>query len=128
MMSPKMMRLALPCVLLCSCASVSAGGPASMPKELQGVWQLGYEPCNLPGNLDSDDRIEIKSRLILGYEDSSEPLKVTVVSKRPAAWRIEYLKEIDDYADRYSAIFALSGDHTLTVVDESRPAIYTRCR
>lgn len=114
--------------LLGGCASVSAGSSAVMPKELLGVWELGHEQCLTPGNFDGDGRIEIKPNMILGYEDSSVPLKVAVVSQSPAAWRIEYLEEIGDYADRYAAIFALSGVHTLTIVDESRPAIYTRCQ
>ncbi len=128
MKTAKKALFALSCVLLCSCASVSAGGPVVMPPALQGVWQAGYEPCSLPGDPDSDGRIEIKPGKIEGYEDTRIPLKVTTVSGSPAAWRIEYLLEIGDDADRYSAIFALSGAHTLTIVDDSRSAIYTRCR
>ena len=121
------MRFVLPSLLLFSCASVSSGGPVSMPMELQGVWQPGPEPCVLPGNLDSDSRIEIKTYVIQGYEHSSVPLKVTRVSASPAAWRIEYLETYGGYNDRYAAIFALSGDRAMTVVDESRPEIYVRC-
>lgn len=122
------LRFVLPSLLLCSCASVSAGGPVSMPKELQGVWQPGPHPCVFPGNLDSDSRIEIKAHVIRGYEDSRVPLEVKRVSESPAAWRIDYLLEIGDYADPYSAIFALSGENAMTIVDESRPEIYVRCR
>ena len=121
------MRFVLPSLLLCSCTSVSAGGPVSMPKELQGVWQPGPHPCVLPGNLDSDSRIEIKPHVIQGYEHSSVPLKVTRVSTSPEAWRIEYLETYGGYDDRYAAIFALSGERAMTVVDESRPEIYFRC-
>jgi hypothetical protein len=112
---------------LLACA-VSAKPPSAIyPKQVQGVWQLGYEPCKLPGDIDSDGRIEIKAGILEAYEDVSLPLKVVRVSKSPDAWRITYLLRIDGNQDQHSAVYALSGSHTLTIIDDSRPAVYTRC-
>lgn len=97
------------------------------PSQLQGVWELGFEPCKLPGNFDSDGRIEIKAHVLEAYEDHSVPVKIVRVSSSPLAWRITYLLHIDESTEKNSAIFALNGSHTLTIVDKSKPSIYSRC-
>ena len=100
---------------------------ANFPSQLRGVWELGFEPCKLPGNHDSDGRIEIKADVLEAYEDHSVPLKIVRVSSSPLAWRITYLLHIDESIEKSSAIYALNGSHTLTIVDKSKPSIYSRC-
>ncbi len=99
----------------------------NFPSQLQGVWELGFEPCRLPGNLDSDGRIEIKADVLEAYEDHSVPVRIVRVSSSPLAWRITYLLHIDESTEKNSAIYALNGSHTLTIVDKSKPSIYSKC-
>lgn len=99
----------------------------NFPSQLQGVWELGFEPCKQPGNYDSDGRIEIKADVLKAYEDHSVPVRIVRVSSSPLAWRITYLLHIDGSTEKNSAIYALNGSHTLTIVDQSKPSIYSRC-
>lgn len=99
----------------------------NFPSQLHGVWELGFEPCKLPGNLDSDGRIEIKAQVLEAYEDHSVPVETVRVSSSPLAWRITYLLHIDEFTEKNSAIYALNGSRTLTIVDKSKPSIYSRC-
>ncbi len=110
-----------------SCAAPALCKEVNFPRQLQGIWELGFEPCKLPGNLDSDGRIEIKAYVLEAYEDHSVPVKIVRVSSSPLAWRISYLLHIDESTEKNSAIYALNGSHTLTIIDESKPSIYSRC-
>lgn len=111
----------------CAAPALSKDPKVDFPKQLQGVWELGFEPCKLPGNFDSDGRIEIKAYVLEAYEDHSVPVKIVRVSSSPSAWRITYLLHIDESVQKSSAIYALNGSHTLTIIDESKPSIYSRC-
>lgn len=120
--------------LLGVCLVASAAKPepkaALYPKELIGIWQGDGPTCELPGNLDSDTRMDIRPDKLLDYEQWNLPLSVVQVSSRPKAWRIKSRLYIDgDFIEVYE-LFALTGhkDRTLTVVDESRVARYVRCR
>lgn len=104
-------------------------GPA-YPKELLGVWQGGDVACRLPGNLDSDSRIEIKPDKLLDYEQWNEPKVVLQISRKPKAWKIKSRLHIDEDAMDQYEVFLLSGadDGVLTVVDSNTSMTYARCR
>ena len=97
------------------------------PKQIQGVWQKGYEPCKLPGNLDSDGRKEIKSKVIHNYEDTSTPIEVVHLAKQPQAWKIKSSFEIDGYTTSGYEIYILSGKAIMTIVSASSSSVFTRC-
>lgn len=103
---------------------------ARYPSELIGVWQGDDVTCTLPGNLDSDTRMEIKPDRLIDYEQWNDPLIVMQISKQPKAWKIKSRLNIDDHVYDQYEIFVLSGSDkgTLTVIDKSRSATYARCK
>lgn len=116
--------------LFLACLSVD-GKQASIryPNQLIGVWQGDGDTCRLPGNLDSDTRMEIKPDKLIDYEQWNEPTVVLQISKKPLAWKIKSRLHIDEHVVDQYEIYALSGadQGVLTVVDESRSATYVRC-
>lgn len=130
-------RLRNACIVLTaatlSIGCLSANGKqtsVSYPSQLIGVWQGDSKTCLLPGNMDSDRRMEIKPDKLIDYEQWNEPVVVFQISKIPQAWKIKSRLHIDERSvDRYE-IYILSGfdKGTLTVVDQSRSATYVRCK
>ena len=100
---------------------------AAYPEQLLGVWEGGYESCMLPGNLDSDARIEIQRGALNDYEQHSKPTHVIQVSTKPLAWRISSILHVDGQDSSQSEIYVLNGSGQLTIADESRTEVYTRC-
>ena len=100
---------------------------AAYPKQILGVWEGGYEACKLPGNLDSDQRIEFKPHLLDDYEQHSKPVQVVQVSRTPLAWKITSILYIDENHLSQSEIYVLNTSGRLTIVDQSRTEVYTRC-
>lgn len=98
------------------------------PKSLHGVWEVGLTPCKMPGNLDSDTRIEIKPSIVEGYEHTTKPLSIFQVSKKPMAWKVKSAVDIDGLISDEYEIYILSGKDVLTVVDDNLPRVYSRCK
>jgi len=128
-------RLRATCMLLAAtfslgCLSANGKPPrASYPSQLHGIWQGGSNTCLLPGNLDSDARMEIKPDKLIDYEQWNGPTAVSQISKKPLAWKIRSRLHIDEHWIDHHEIYALSSDlEFLTVIDESRSATYSRCR
>jgi len=113
------------------CLSAQGKPPkVSYPSQLIGVWQGGSATCTLPGNLDSDTRMDIRSNKLIDYEQWNEPMVVLQISKKPQAWKIKSRLHIDERSVDQYEIYILSGSDkaTLTVVDQSRSATYARCK
>ncbi|HYM85586.1 MAG TPA: hypothetical protein VET30_02510, partial [Pseudoxanthomonas sp.] len=113
-----------------SCVSVSARQEKTQyPNQLLGVWQGDSTTCRLPGNLDSDTRMEIKPDKLVDFEQWSEPLIVLQISKQPQAWRIKSRLHIDEHSYDQYEIYVLSGSDkgSLTVIDQNRSTTYVRC-
>ena len=117
--------------LVVGCLPASGKQPkVRYPNQLIGVWQGGSATCALPGNLDSDTRMDIRPDKLIDYEQWNEPIVVLEISKKPQAWKIKSRLHIDEKSlDQYE-IYILSGSDksTLTVVDQSRSATYARCK
>jgi len=121
-------------IVLITATAVSAVIPANgkrpsatYPKQILGVWEGGFAPCKLPGNLDSDSRIEIKPKQIDHYEEYSTPLSVVQISEEPLAWKIKSELDMgDEYFHNRFEIFIL-GMHTLAIANKHMTFIYTRC-
>lgn len=114
-----------------SCASAGAPtGAVQFPRELHGVWEGGVTSCRMPGNRDSDVRVEITERKLFGYEDSQDPLEITQVSTAPLAWKVRSRLHVYEDTSELTEIFVISGADKgrLTIVDESRSMQYERCR
>lgn len=103
---------------------------ARYPVIPHGVWQADFPTCKLPGNLDSDVRIEVTSDELVDYEQWNEPVPVTRISHSPQAWKINSRLHIDEGTFDHEEIYALSGqdDSQLTIVDGNRVLTYARCR
>ena len=103
---------------------------ATYQAQLLGVWQGGGNTCRLPGNPDSDVRMEITPVKLVDHEQWNEPLVVVQVSKQPQAWKIKSGLYIDESSYDQHEIYVLSGSDkaTLTVIDKSRSMSYARCR
>ncbi|RZJ24125.1 MAG: hypothetical protein EON85_14770 [Brevundimonas sp.] len=113
--------------------SLSAHGKqakASYPAQLLGVWQGGGNTCRLPGNPDSDVKMEITPGKLVDHEQWNEPLVVVQVSKQPQAWKIKSRLYIDESSYEQYELYVLSGSDkgTLTIIDKSRSMTYARCR
>ncbi|WP_162349593.1 hypothetical protein [Pseudoxanthomonas gei] len=118
-------------VLSIGCLPAHSKQPGvSYPRQLLGIWQGGGSTCRLPGNLDSDSRMEITPTKLVDYEQWNEPLVVLQISKKPQAWKVKSRLHIDEQAYDQYEIYVLSGTDkaTLTVIDQSRSATYARCR
>ncbi|WP_156087683.1 hypothetical protein [Lysobacter sp. Root667] len=129
----KAIAIVLAGVLCMACApSVAKGKVASAhyPKVLHGVWQADFPTCKLPGNLDSDVRIEIKPDKLIDYEQWNSPVRVIQISRSPQAWKISSRVHIDESTFDHEEIYALSGQDNgqLTIVDGNRAITYARCR
>ncbi|UOF17280.1 hypothetical protein IEQ11_11900 [Lysobacter capsici] len=101
---------------------------ANIPKELRGIWDVQGQPCKPPGNPDSDTRIDISPTSINGYEHWYSPRSVEQLSNSPKTWRIQSKMHSDGEESDQTQIFAISGVDTLTVIDNSSPEIYERCK
>lgn len=105
---------------------------AQYPREIRGHWIpsdfLGIDStCKLAERLESDSLIEIKAQVIVGYEESSKPLKVGLLSKQPMVWRITSVTDIGyGYEPDADAIYAI-GKGMLTVITTDRVTRYTKC-
>lgn len=110
--------------------STCANTSIEYPVELIGIWQGDELTCRLPGNIDSDTRMEIKPDRLLDYEQWNEPISIRQISVRPNAWEIISRLHIDERAIEHHEIYVLHGfqQGTLTVIDESRSAVYARCK
>ena len=129
----KAVAIALAGMLCMACASSLAKGKApvaSYPKVLHGVWQADHHTCRLPGNLDSDVRIEITADKLMDYEQWNKPVRVVQISRSPQAWKITSKLHIDESTFDHEEIYALSGQDNglLTIVDENRALTYARCK
>ena len=113
--------------LALSVPAIAKRPSAAYPEQLLGVWEGGYEPCKFPGNLDSDARIEIQRSVLNDYEQHNKPVHVIQVSSKPLAWKIGSILYADGQDSSQSEIYVLNGSGQLTIVDESRTEIYTRC-
>lgn len=121
-------------VLWMPCTSVSAkvkGTGADYPAALHGIWEGGVSECKLPGNPDSDVRMEISAKELIDYEEWNEPVKVVQISKDPQAWRIVSKLHLDD-GDVFEVadIFLISAEDNarLTVVNKQQSMSYLRCQ
>lgn len=121
--------------MLCmACASTSAKGKqarAVYPAELHGIWEGGVSVCKLPGNPDSDVRMEIGAGKLVDYEEWNEPVRVVQISRNPKAWKIVSKLHLDD-GDVFDVedIFLLSAEDNgrLTVVNSQTSMSYLRCK
>lgn len=102
---------------------------AQFPPELRGVWEGGVASCRKPGNRDSDQRIEIGPREVLGYEESQDLLEITQISGAPRAWKVRSRLHVYEDTSELTEIFAISGQDKgqLTIVSESQSTRYERC-
>ncbi len=124
----KRLLFALQGLLLCSCASVSARGPAVMPDELLGTWQYGYARCTPSEFGESDSAIRVESTAILGYEHRDSIKSVEKISDSPRAWRVHRVSDAaPEEARDQSDIFVRSGDR-MTITDGENAWTYTRCK
>ena len=117
-------------LLATSCASARpASKTAEFPPVLHGVWEGGVTSCKKPGNRDSDRRIEIGPRELLGYEDSQDLLEIEQVSSAPLAWKVRSRLHVYEETSELSQIFLISGQNKgrLTIVNESQSTHYERC-
>lgn len=124
-------RLVLLAMLIVGSLPASGKQPkVKYPNQLIGVWQGGSTTCTLPGNLDSDARMDIRPDKLIDYEQWNEPIVVLEISKKPQAWKIKSRLHIDEHSIDQYEIYILSGSDksTLTVVDQSRSATYARCK
>lgn len=127
--------MALMVGMLCmACTSTSAKGKqarAAYPAELHGIWEGGVPVCKLPGNPDSDVRMEIGAGKLVDYEEWNEPVRVVQISRNPKAWKIVSKLHLDD-GDVFEAedIFLLSAEDNgrLTVVNGQTSLSYFRCK
>ena len=109
-------------------ASSDDKATAIYPDAILGIWELGPELCELPGNTDSDGRIAIERDKLIGYEEYNVPLRVFQISRSPKAWKIKSVLRI--YEDRHIdyQIFALTGPDRLTVVSDTSSYELSRCK
>ncbi|GAB3380110.1 hypothetical protein [Lysobacter fragariae] len=124
------LTIALSGMLCMSCASAGERqGSSRYPAVLHGVWQGSFQNCQSPDGLDSDTRIEISANKLLDYEQWNDPVSIVQISKKPLAWKVVSMLQIDGYATRQEEVFVLSGQNNgmLTIADENRSAIYARC-
>lgn len=101
----------------------------SYPAALEGVWLGGgAQYCKHPDSLDSDSRFEITPTKRVGYEDWSEPVRVTLISRDPMAWKVHSKLHIDESTFDIVQIMLLgSGGRVLTVVSDGHSMTYFRC-
>lgn len=115
-------------LLLCSCASVSARGPAVMPEELLGTWQYGYARCTASAFGESDSAIRIERTAILGYEHRDSIKSVEKISDAPRAWKVHRISDAaPEETQDQSEIFVRNGDR-MTITDGENARTYTRCK
>lgn len=121
-------------ILCMACTSTSAKGKqarAAYPAVLHGIWEGGVPVCKLPGNPDSDARMEINADKLIDYEEWNEPVRVVQISKNPKAWKIVSKLHLDD-GDVFEVeeIFLLSAEDNgrLTVVNSQTSMSYLRCK
>jgi hypothetical protein len=123
----KKIMFVLQSLLLCSCASVSARGPAVMPDELLGTWEYGYARCTASVFGESDSAIRIESTAIVGHEHRDDVKSVEKLSDAPSAWKVHRVSDAAPEAVQDQAeIFVRNGDR-MTVTDGENARTYTRC-
>lgn len=120
------MFLARSIVMVLSIVANDAYASVEFPKALQGVWDLGPEPCRSPVNPDADSPIEIKARVLQAYEHTEKPIYVRRASSKIKAWVISTDADIAPGIVVYD-LYVLSGDH-LTITDGETTRQYLRCR
>lgn len=118
------------CVACTASAARSGSAVVAYPAVLQGVWQGDAPGCKLPGDVDSDMRLDIAANKISAYEDWSAPSSVVQISKAPQAWKIVSQKHVNEDSIRLEEIFLLSGEDqaALTIVNIDQAHTYHRCR
>lgn len=125
------------CVMVLAAAYLLMSTPsharvrASFPDELHGFWIPEGGDCPEQGqSYDGDQVLDITAGQLLGYEETSKPTKVALLSKAPKAWRVESLIDIGPsgiYERAGPMIFVLS-KWTLTVVDDNNATVFKRCQ
>lgn len=119
--------LLLSAIFSCQAAPVGAAS-ATFPVELQGVWDAHPWPCDAAVPSDSDMRFLIEGGVRRNYEDDDILVSLDRIAIEPSAWRVSSVSSLDPDGSREDArIYVLAGDR-LTVADEARTEVYTRCR
>lgn len=122
-------KLFVLCVATCSIVPllVFASPRASMPKEMRGTWDVGRKSCSIHPSVESDARIDILEKSILGFENNDQVRSVKMISREPLAWRIVRISDIaPEEIQGFGEIFVLSKDR-LTITDGESARTYTRC-
>lgn len=120
-------------VLFIACTSAAPARPRSdarrFPVELLGVWEGGVASCHKPGNLDSNQRIEIARHKLLDYEQWQELIQIAPLSKAPLAWKVRSRLHIDEHSSEVTDIFLISREDKglLTIVNTNQSTHYRRC-
>ena len=110
-------------------SSKSASKPR-YPSQIIGVWMSGVESCNVNQTYDSERIMEVTPRLLIGYEQTNKPTKVSLVSQEPLAWRVDSMLDVGPsgvFEDDDPRLFVLGTDR-LTVVTGHDVSVYVRCR
>ena len=120
------LKLLLACpMLLLSAMANDAYASLEFPKALHGVWNLGLEACRLPVNPDADSPMEIKARVLQGYEHTEKLIYVKRASAKMKAWVISTESDIAPGLLVHD-LYVLKGDH-LTITDGEAIRQYRRC-
>lgn len=103
----------------------STATAAAMPRPIQGVWQMGDAPCDVP-HPDSDGTLTITAEGWQGYEFYGSPTSVKTVSKQE--WIVEGDESyVGSQHDHVSKRFALRGG-VLTISEPDYVESYIRCK
>lgn len=102
---------------------------ARFPEALLGIWEAGVESCKSPGNLDGDQRIEIRPAQRIGYEDRADVTGVVQVSDDPLAWKIQSLVHYGSDTDKQQELYILHRQDrgVLAIANASQTVSYVRC-
>lgn len=107
--------------------SVKKSIATEFPQAVRGEWMLGPEPCYLPLNGDADGQLTITPGKMYGYEDTYEPISVSLNPGNPRSWAIELAEQIGGRRFVSNSTFTLN-DSTLTVrYDDQYTAVYVKC-
>lgn len=119
-------------LLLAACSSAAepkAQAWTSYPKALHGNWMPQDMACPVPINYDSDALVVISDKALNNYEESSKPVRVTMISSAPAAWSIDSYLNVsgDGYDTKITEIFLVTDDQ-LVIADKEHARTYHRCK
>ena len=113
------------------CAPSNANHKTSVshyPTELIGTWEITSSSiCNLPMDQDSQTAIFIREKELVEYEEWLEPIRIKQISKNPSAWKVDSIQHIYERKSRKTQIFVLDKRGRLTISDDHRTNIYSRC-